>query len=260
MTPQTATLEEAGTLTQHEIVSPETWLAARKSLLQKEKEFTRLRDELSRQRRELPWEKVEKNYVFEGPAGKEALADLFGGHSQLIVYHFMFGPDWPEGCPSCSMVADHFGGSLVHLAQRDVNLVAVSRARRPQIEAFQKRMGWSFKWVSSYETDFNRDSRVSFTKDELAPGNKPYNYGSSEFPSDEAPGVSVFYKDSSGEIFHTYSAYARGVEELLGVYRFLDFAPKGRDEDNLPFPMAWVRHHDRYEATASACCSGEEHS
>jgi predicted dithiol-disulfide oxidoreductase (DUF899 family) len=247
--------------TEHPIVSPGEWLQARKSLLAKEKEFTRLRDELSRQRRELPWEKVEKNYVFEGPKGKESLADCFEGRSQLIVYHFMFGPDWPEGCPSCSMVADHFDGSLIHLVQRDVTLVAVSRARREQIEAFQKRMGWHFKWVSSNGTDFNRDHHVSFTPEELAQGAKPYNYGSSGFPSDEAPGVSVFIKDAQGEIFHTYSAYARGVEELLGVYSFLDFTPKGRDEANLPYPMAWVRHHDRYEASAaSACCSGEEHA
>lgn len=243
----------------HGIVSPEEWLQARKRLLEKEKEFTRMRDELSRQRRELPWERVEKRYVFEGPDGRETLADLFGGRSQLIVYHFMFGPDWPEGCPSCSMVADHFDGSVVHLAQRDVTLVAVSRARPGQIAAFQKRMGWRFQWVSSYENDFNRDYRVSFTPEELAPGSAPYNYGSSGFPSEEAPGVSVFFKDEEGEIFHTYSAYARGVEELLGVYRFLDFAPKGRDEGGLPYPMAWVRHHDRYEPAAQAapCCSGE---
>ena len=244
------------------IVSPEEWVLARKKLLAKEKELTRLRDELSRQRRELPWEKVEKSYVFDGPNGRETLADLFGGRSQLIVYHFMFGPDWQEGCPSCSMVADHLDGSRVHLAQRDVTLAVVSRARPAQIEAFQKRMGWSFKWVSSYENDFNRDYHVSFTKEEMAEGKVPYNYGLNAFPSEEAPGVSVFVKEGD-EIFHTYSAYARGVEELLGVYRFLDFAPKGRDEESLPFPMAWVRHHDRYEPeaplkAASACCAGEE--
>jgi predicted dithiol-disulfide oxidoreductase (DUF899 family) len=251
------------------IVSPEEWLQARKQLLAKEKELTRLRDELSRQRRELPWERVEKRYVFDGPEGKETLADLFGGRSQLIVYHFMFGPDWPEGCPSCSMVADHLDGSLAHLAQRDVTLAVVSRAHLSQIEAFQKRMGWRFKWVSSHENDFNRDHHVSFTKDEMAQGTMRYNYDAKAFPSEEAPGVSVFYKDGNGEIFHTYSAYARGVEELLGVYRFLDFTPKGRDEESLPFPMAWVRHHDRYEGSvqsvkatgtpAAACCAGEEH-
>ena len=249
----------------HEVVSAQDWVVARKELLAREKELTRLRDDLSRQRRELPWEKVDKDYVFDGPGGKETLADLFGGRSQLIVYHFMFGPDWAEGCPSCSLVADHLGASVIHLAQRDVTLAVVSRARREQIEAFQRRMGWPFKWVSSDGTDFNRDYRVSFTPDELAPGNKPYNYGSSGFPSEEAPGISVFARDEDGEIFHTYSAYGRGVEELLGVYRFLDFTPKGRDEGDLPFPMAWVRHHDRYpgqEAAAgtgsAACCAGEE--
>jgi predicted dithiol-disulfide oxidoreductase (DUF899 family) len=252
--------EKTSTTTGHPIVSPEEWLTARESLLQKEKELTRLRDDLSRQRRELPWEKVEKRYVFEGPNGKESLADLFDGRSQLIVYHFMFGPDWAEGCPSCSMAADHMDSSLAHLIQRDVTLLAISRAPLDKIQAFQKRMGWSFKWLSSYENDFNRDYRVSFTKEEMAPGAKPFNYGSSGFPSDEAPGVSVFTKDAKGEVFHTYSTYARGAEELLGVYRFLDFTPKGRDEDSLPFPMAWVRHHDRYEASAAACCSGEEHS
>lgn len=243
------------------IVSPEEWTLARKELLVKEKELTRLRDEISRQRRELPWEKVEKSYVFEGPNGQETLADLFGGRSQLIVYHFMFGPEWQEGCPSCSMAGDHFGGSLAHLAQRDVTLVAVSRARLPQIEAFQKRMGWGFKWVSSHGSDFNDDYRVSFTREEMAQGKVRYNYGLQEFPSDEAPGVSVFYKDGNGEIFHTYSTYARGLEELLGVYTYIDWTPKGRDEESLSFPMAWVRHHDRYEnAPAAACCSGKDHA
>ena len=249
----------------HEVVSSQDWVLARKELLAKEKELTRLRDDLSRQRRELPWEKVDKDYVFEGPAGQETLADLFGGRSQLIVYHFMFGPDWAEGCPSCSLVADHLGASLIHLAQRDVTLAVVSSARMSQIEPFQRRMGWRFKWVSSYGTDFNRDYRVSFTPDEMAPGNAPYNYDTSASPSPEAHGVSVFTKDEDGEIFHTYSTYGRGAEELLGVYKFLDFTPKGRDEDSLPYPMAWVRHHDRYpqqEAAAGtgavACCAGEE--
>lgn len=244
-----------------EIVSPEEWVLARKQLLEKEKEFTRLRDELARQRRELPWEKVEKGYVFEGPNGKETLAELFGGRSQLIVYHFMFGPEWPEGCPSCSMAADHFDGSLVHLAQRDVTLAAVSRAPMAQIEAFQKRMGWRFKWVSSHGNDFNRDYRVSFAKDEMAQGKVQYNYGLNEYPREEAHGVSVFYKDKNGDVFHTYSTYARGVEELLGVYSLIDWTPKGRDEGDLPYPMAWVRHHDRYEqAPAPACCSGAKHA
>jgi predicted dithiol-disulfide oxidoreductase (DUF899 family) len=244
-----------------QIVSPEEWVLARRQLLEKEKEFTRMRDELSRQRRELPWEKVEKRYVFEGPEGRETLADLFGGRDQLVVYHFMLGPEWPEGCPSCSMAADHFDRSVVHLAQRDVTFVAVSRAPLARIEAFRKRMGWSFKWVSSHDNDFNRDYRVSFTPEEMAQGKVHYNYGLQAFPSGEAPGVSVFLKGGSGEVFHTYSAYARGLEDLLGVYTLLDFTPKGRDEAGLPHPMAWVRHHDRYEAApAHACCAGEARS
>jgi predicted dithiol-disulfide oxidoreductase (DUF899 family) len=247
------------------IVSPEEWVLARKKLLAKEKELTRLRDELSRQRHELPWEKVGKSYVFDGPNGRETLADLFGGRSQLIIYHFMFGPDWAEGCPSCSMVADHLDRSRIHLAQRDVTLAVVSRARPAQIEAFQRRMGWNFKWVSSHENDFNRDYHVSFTKEEMAQGTMSYNYGDKGFPSQEAHGVSVFYKDGNGEIFHTYSTYARGAEELLGVYSYLDFTPKGRDEASLPYPMAWIRHHDRYEPeapvkAAAACCAEEGRS
>lgn len=233
----------------HPVTSPEAWLASRKELLQKEKEFTRLRDELSRQRRELPWVKVEKNYIFEGPKGEENLASLFEGRSQLIIYHFMFGPDWKEGCPSCSLVADHFNSIIVHLNARDVSMAAVSRAPLDQLLAFEKRMGWTFKWVSSYGNDFNRDFHVSFTKDEMAKGKVYYNYAMAEFPSDEAPGISVFYKDKSGNIYHTYSAYARGLDILLGAYNFLDMTPKGRDEDALPYTMAWVRHHDRYGAT-----------
>jgi predicted dithiol-disulfide oxidoreductase (DUF899 family) len=245
MSTQTKTFEEKKSMLNHEIVSPEDWLARRKELLKKEKELTRLQDQLSVERRKQPWVKVEKNYVFDGPKGKETLADLFDGRSQLFVYHFMFGPDWEEGCPSCSMVADHINGSIVHLAHRDVTLVAVSRAPLAKIEAFEKRMGWQFKWVSSYENDFNRDFRVSFTKDELANG-KPYNYNTSAFPSEEAHGTSVFYQDATGDVFHSYSSYARGPEPLLGVYYYLDLVPKGRNEDALPYPMAWVRHHDRY--------------
>ncbi len=227
------------------IVSHSEWLAARKQLLGKEKELTRLRDELSRQRRQLPWERVEKQYVFEGPNGKETLADLFDGRSQLIVYHFMFGPGWAEGCPSCSFLADHFNSIIVHLNARDVSLAAVSRAPLKEIQAFKKRMGWSFKWVSSHDNDFNYDYHVSFKKEEIAKGNY-YNYDRSGFPSEEAPGLSVFYNNGTGKIFHTYSCYARGLDILLGAYNFLDIVPKGRDEDTLPFPMAWVRHHDRY--------------
>ena len=229
------------------LVSRDEWLAARKQHLSKEKEFTRLRDKLSAERRELPWVKVEENYVFDGPKGKETLGDLFDGRSQLIVYHFMFGPEWEEGCKSCSFLSDHIDGALVHLAHRDVTFVVVSRAPLSKIEAFKKRMGWRFKWVSSYGNDFNFDYHVSFTKDELAKGKVYYNYDMNEFPSEEGPGISVFYKDGSGDIFHTYSSYARGLDILVGTYNYLDLVPKGRDEAELPWTMAWVRHHDKYD-------------
>lgn len=235
----------------HEVVSREKWTEARKALLAKEKEFTRLRDELSRRRRVLPWVEVEKPYVFEGARGKQSLAELFDGRSQLIVYHFMLGPGWGEGCRSCSFLADHFDGSVVHLAHRDATLAVVSRAPWPEIEAFQKRMGWRFPWVSSYGGDFNFDYHVSFTKDEMARGEVYYNYGMQKFGSEEAPGLSVFSKDKSGRVFHTYSSYGRGLDILLGAYNFLDMTPKGRDEDGLAFTMSWVRHHDRYDETLS---------
>ena len=231
---------------QHQIVSREEWLVARRQHLAREKELTHARDRLSAERRELPWVRVDKPYRFDGPDGPESLADLFAGRSQLIVYHFMFGPGWEQGCKSCSYLADHFDGAAVHLAQRDVTLVAVSRAPWPEIEAFKRRMGWRFKWVSSYANDFNRDYHVSFTSDELAKGEADYNFQLGSFPVDEAPGASVFYKDPAGGIFHTYSTYARGLDILVGTYNFLDLAPKGRDEDGLPFTMEWVRHHDRY--------------
>jgi predicted dithiol-disulfide oxidoreductase (DUF899 family) len=229
------------------IVSRDEWLAARKQLLNKEKELTRLRDQVSAARRDLPWVKIETNYVFDGPHGKETLADLFDGRSQLVVYHFMFAPGWDEGCRSCSFLADHIDGALVHLAHRDVTLLAVSRAPLSQIEAFKRRMGWRFKWVSSYGNDFNRDYHVSFTKDDIARGKTYYNYEERESPGEgEAPGTSVFYQDRTGNIFHTYSSYARGGDMLIGAYNYLDLVPKGRDEDGLAFTMAWVRHHDRY--------------
>jgi predicted dithiol-disulfide oxidoreductase (DUF899 family) len=230
----------------HKIVSRTEWLAARKAHLSKEKEFTRVRDALSRERRELPWVKVEKAYAFEGPQGPCTLADLFDGRNQLIVYHFMFGPGWDQGCKSCSFLADHFDGAAVHLAQRDVTLTAVSRAPWPQIAAFKQRMGWRFPWVSSYGSDFNHDYRVSFTPDEMAQGDVDYNYQRQAFGSEEAPGASVFYRDDAGSIFHTYSSYGRGLDILIGAYNFLDLVPKGRDEDELDFSMSWVRHHDRY--------------
>jgi predicted dithiol-disulfide oxidoreductase (DUF899 family) len=237
------------------VVSREEWLAARRALLAKEKELTRHRDELARQRQQLPWVAIEKPYVFEGPNGVLSLSDLFEGRSQLAVYHFMFGPDWEQGCPSCSMAADGFDAVAPHLAERDVTFTAISRAPMPKIAAFKNRMGWRFPWVSSYATSFNRDFNVSFTPEEVAAGNVTYNYGPSGFKSDEAPGLSVFFKDPLGNVFHTYSTFARGLEPLLTEYFFLDAMPKGRDEEGLPWPMAWVRHHDRYEnSQAAACC------
>jgi predicted dithiol-disulfide oxidoreductase (DUF899 family) len=232
----------------HKVVSHDEWLAARKAHLAEEKVFSRARDALARKRRDLPWEKVDKNYVFDTPAGKQSLADLFGGKSQLIIYHFMLGPGWEAGCPSCSYLADHFDGAVVHLAQRDVSFVVVSRAPLSEIEAFKRRMGWRFKWVSSFGSDFNPDYQVSFTAQEKAGGRVFYNYEFIEsFPSEERPGASVFYKNAAGEIFHTYSTYGRGLDILIGTYHFLDLAPKGRDEDALAWSMAWVRHHDRYD-------------
>jgi len=228
------------------VVSSAEWVAARKELLRKEKEFTRLRDDLSRQRRALPRERVEKNYVFDGARGKETLADLFGGRSQLVVYHFMFGPGWKEGCPSCSFLADTFDGAALHLAHRDVSFVAISRATLPEIEAFKKRMGWRFKWVSSFGRDFNYDYQVSLSREEKASGKVYYNYERTEFPAEERPGTSVFYQDAASEIFHTYSSYGRGLDLMIGTYNWLDLTPKGRDEDGLAHSMAWVRHHDKY--------------
>jgi predicted dithiol-disulfide oxidoreductase (DUF899 family) len=215
-------------------------------LLNKEKQLMQWRDQLAADRQALPWVKVDKEYFFDAPAGKVALAELFDGHSQLMIYHFMFGPEWKEGCPSCSFVSDHLDGALPHLAARDVTLTMVSRAPLTKIEAFKRRMGWRFKWVSSFESDFNYDFQVSFLPEEKAKGKVYYNYTLEEFPSDEAPGLSVFYKDAGGEIYHTYSTYARGLDPLVGTYTLLDLAPKGRDEDHLPFSMQWVRHHDRY--------------
>jgi len=233
-------------MTQPRIVSRDEWLTARKQLLSKEKELTRRRDELSAERRALPWVRVDKGYAFDTPGGRQTLAELFGGRSQLAVYHFMFGPGWEQGCPSCSWAADNIDANLVHLNARGVTVVVVSRAPLAQIAAFQKRMGWRFPWVASYGSDFNYDYHVSFTSEEQAQGKVDYNYGPNGFPSEEAPGVSVFTKDASRAVFHTYSAFARGAEPLLGGYFFLDLVPRGRDEAGLPFTMAWVRHHDRY--------------
>ncbi len=236
---------------QHPTVSPDEWLVARTKLLEKEKEFTRLRDRLSAERRALPWVKVEKDYVFDGPGGKQTLADLFGGRSQLIVKHFMFGPDWSEGCVGCSFELDHVAGILVHLAQQDVSYVVVSRGPLAKIEAFKRRMGWHVKWVSSAASDFNYDFHVSFTPDEIARGEAYYNYGRRKIGIDEMSGRSVFYKDENGSVFHTYSSYGRGGEDFLGTYRLLDIVPKGRNERVNGNLTDWVRHHDRYETTAT---------
>ena len=231
----------------HKIVPHDQWIAARKTYLAEEKAFSRARDALAKKRRELPWEKVEKKYAFDTPKGQETLADLFAGKSQLIIYHFMLGPDWEAGCPSCSLLADHFDGSVIHLAQRDVSFVVVSRAPLTQIEKFKVRMGWRFKWVSSFGSDFNNDYQVSASPEEKAAGTVMYNYELTTFPSEERPGASVFTRNGAGEVFHTYSTYGRGLDILIGAYNFLDLAPKGRDEDGLSYGMAWVRHHDRYE-------------
>ncbi len=230
----------------HRVVSRNEWVEARKRLLVEEKAFTRARDRLSQQRRDLPWERVDKEYVFEGAAGKETLSQLFDGKTQLVVYHFMFDPTWKEGCKSCSFWADNLNGIVVHLRERDVTLLAISRAPLELLEAFKNRMGWSFKWLSSFGTDFNRDYQVSFTPEELATGEIYYNYEGKRPFSGEAPGISVFYKNPRGEVFHTYSCYARGLDMLNTAYHYLDLVPKGRDEEGLRNPMSWVRHHDRY--------------
>jgi len=262
---------------QHRIVSQDEWFAAHAQHLVKEKEFTRLRDKLSAARRELPWVKVEKNYFFDTAHGKQTLADLFAGRSQLVGKHFMFGPGWQEGCVGCSFEVDHIEGALVHLEHHDVTFVAISRAPLPEIEAFKKRMGWRFTWVSSYGSDFNSDFHVSFTKDDLAKGKTYYNYRVREEQSEgEASGITVFYKDEAGNIYRTFSSYARGAEELLGTYMMLDFTPKGRNETGPNHNLTdWVRHHDKYDAGGfvdptgryvapqdSACChdAKEDHS
>ena len=235
----------------HPVVSQEDWTATRIQLLEREKELTRLRDQVSRERRELPWVRVDKAYAFDGPNGKESLADLFEGRSQLLVYHFMFDPTWSEGCKSCSFWADNYAGAIVHLAQRDVTMVTVSRAPLSVLAGFKQRMGWQFKWVSSFDSDFNRDFGVTFTPEELE-GDVRYNYSMRQFSVTEAPGASVFLRDPDGQIYHTYSCYARGLDAMNGAYQWLDLVPKGRDEDDLPYTMAWLRLHDSYERSAVA--------
>jgi predicted dithiol-disulfide oxidoreductase (DUF899 family) len=238
------------TQTQHKVVSRDEWRKARLTHLAAEKELTRKRDQLSRERRELPWERVEKNYVFTAPEGPRTLADLFEGRHQLMVQHFMFAPEWEQGCKSCSFMADHIDGARAHLAARDTSFAAISRAPIAKLERFKQRMGWQFKWVSSQETSFNYDFAVSFTPEEKAKGEFYYNYGMEPFLGEEMPGVSVFYKDDAGDVFHTYSTYGRGVEVMMGAYNYLDLTPKGRDEDHMKFGMEWVRYHDKYEENA----------
>jgi predicted dithiol-disulfide oxidoreductase (DUF899 family) len=235
-------------MTNQPTVSRDQWVAARRRLLAKEKEFLRLRDQLSHERRELPWERVDKQYTFEGPAGTETLADLFAGRNQLIVYHFMFAPDWDAGCRGCSFWADSYNGIVPHLNQRDVSFAAVSRAPLPKLLAFAARMGWNFKWVSAANTDFNYDYQVSFKPEDLAHGTAVYNYARYEESMTDKPGFSVFFKDEDGHIFHTYSTYARGLDPMNVAFQLLDLVPKGRDEAGLPHPMSWVKLRDLYGA------------
>ena len=241
----------------HPVVSKDEWLRIYGDFLVKEKELTRQSDEISRLRRQLPWTPVEKEYRFDGPNGPASFADLFDGQSQLATYHFMFGPNWVEGCPSCSYVTDHLNAAIEHLRARDVSLVLVSRAPRKMLAAFEQRLGWRLPWFSSAACDFNRDFGVSFTAAEVASREKRYNFGTTAPYGEENPGLSLFYKDPSGAIFHTYSTFGRGLDALMGTYAILDRAPKGRDEAGLPSPMAWIRHHDKYEPTpqvAGSCC------
>jgi len=232
-------------MTEHHVVSRDAWLTARQTLLAKEKEFLRLRDELSGQRRALPWVRVDKCYMFDGASGPQSLGDLFAGRSQLLVYHFMFAPEWEAGCKSCAFWADSYNGILPHLTQRDVSLVAISRAPLAKLQGFARRMGWNFPWLSSQNTDFNYDFQVSFRPEDLAAG-ATYNYAPHTGAMTDLPGFSVFCKNARGDIFHTYSTFARGLDSINAAYQLLDLVPKGRDEDALPYPMAWVKFHDLY--------------
>lgn len=239
------------------VVSRAEWLSARRELLIKEKQLTRQRDEIDRQRGELPWVKVEKSYIFDGPNGQQTLADLFEDRSQLVVSHFMLGPGWKEGCVGCSFRSDHVEGALVHLEHHDVSFVTISRAPFPEIEAFRMRMGWRFRWLSSYGSEFNYDYHVSFTKEEVATGEVYYNYASRRFLSEELSGISVFFKDETGEVFHTYSTYGRGDEMLDTTYMYLDLTPKGRNETGPRYNLGdWVRHHDQYDVAGVVDAGG----
>ena len=230
----------------HRVVSHEQWVEERKALLAREKELTRLRDELSRARRELSWQRVAKSYKLDTEKGRRTLAELFEGRRQLVVFHFMFGPDWEAGCPSCSFWADNFERNVVHLSHRDITMIAVSRAPLEKLLVYRDRMGWTFPWASSFGSDFNRDYDVSFDADELEMGDVCYNYQRARLPSEEAPGISVFYRDGDGSVYHTYSSYSRGLDMLNAGYHIMDLTPKGRDEDGLDYPMAWLRRRDEY--------------
>ena len=243
-------------MTPHKTVSREEWIEARRQHLTREKDLTRLRDQLSQERRALPWVKVDKPYLFDGPKGSETLADLFDGRHQLVVYHFMFDPGWEEGCKSCSFWIDNLDGIAVHLNHRDVTFVAISRAPLATLEAYRTRMGWRVKWLSSFRTDFNRDYHVTFTQEERESGRAHYNYANGSFPAPEGPGISVFYREDDGAIYHTYSTYARGLDMVNGAYHLLDLVPKGRDEAGLSYPMQWLRHHDAYDPPPVAIAKG----
>lgn len=242
----------------HPVVTRDRWIAERKVLLAQEKELTQARDRLAEARRALPWVRLDKDYVFDTAAGPRRLSELFQGRRQLLVQHFMFGPGWEQGCKSCSFMADHLDGMALHLAHRDITLLAVSRAPLADLLRFRERMGWRFDWASSNGNDFNRDFNVSFAPEDRVDGEVYYNFHMTPFPQTEAPGISVFYRDDAGDVFHTYSTFGRGVEVMMGTYNLMDLTPKGRDEDALAYTMEWVRHHDRYEdaPAGAACCGG----
>ena len=249
----------AGNGAHHSVAERADWLAQRRALLAREKELTHLSDQVARERRALPWVRLDKTYTFDTPAGRRTLADLFEGRRQLMVQHFMLAPGWEQGCKSCSFMADNLVGAKIHLEHRDLTVVLVSRAPLAEIERFRQRMGWDFTWASAHDGDFNLDFAVSFPPASRVDGEVFYNYGMTAFPQEEAPGISFFYKDDAGAVFHTYSTFGRGVEAMMGTtYELLDMAPRGRDEDALAYTMEWVRHHDRYEdgpAPAASCCA-----
>jgi predicted dithiol-disulfide oxidoreductase (DUF899 family) len=230
-----------------EIASRSEWLQARTALLVKEKELTRLRDELAAARRALPWVRLDKEYAFDGPEGRRTLAQLFDGRGQLVVYHFMFAPEWEAGCKSCSFWADSFNGITAHLRERDVGFAAISRAPLPRLQDFARRLGWSFPWVSSAGSDFNYDFQVSFRPEQVASGEAVYNYRKIQDPRSDLPGVSVFARDDGGAVYHTYSAFSRGIDALNTAYHYLDLVPRGRDEAGLAYPQSWVKHRDLYD-------------